>query len=218
MTYLRLWCAAAVVVSLGMLGIPTASAAGKNGVHVYLLRGIFNVSSGLDDLSGKLARLGIANSVHGHSDQADVVADAVRDYRKGKIRSIILIGHSLGAGAVLSAAQDLREAGVPVALLIALDPVMPGTVASNVRRAVNYYVNLTGTSIAADKGFRGELKNVNVSDEPGMNHMSVQSAEAMHTRMIGFVRAAASAPAGLQLGSKSAARVGTSQKVAGRGM
>lgn len=218
MTFLRLWRAAVVAASICVLGVPVASAAGKNGVHVYLLRGIFNVSSGLDDLSGKLARLGIATSVHGHRDQADVVAEATRDYRKGKVRSIILIGHSLGAGAVLSAAQDLREAGVPVALLIALDPVVSGTVASNVRRAVNYYVNLTGTSIAADKGFRGELKNVNVSDEPGMNHMSVQSAETMHKRMIGFVRAAASAPAGPQLGSKTAARVGTSQKVADHGM
>jgi pimeloyl-ACP methyl ester carboxylesterase len=169
-----------------LLGNGSALAAGGGRTHVYLLRGIANVSVGLDALAGKLARLGIAASVHSHGDGASVAAEAIRDYKRGRIRSIILIGHSLGAGAVLSAAKQLNGAGVPVALLIALDPVFSTTVAPNVRRAVNFYVSGSGVAVGAEPGFRGTLRNVDVTG-PGMDHMAVQATDQMHNRMIGLV-------------------------------
>jgi hypothetical protein len=180
-----------LVVALCLLGSGSALGAGGGRAHVYLLRGIANVSVGLDALAGKLARLNIAASVHGHGDGAPVAAAAIRDYKSGRIGSIILIGHSLGAGAVLSAARQLNEAGVPVALLIALDPVSSATVAPNVRRAVNFYVSGSGVPVGAGPGFHGVLKNVDVSGEPGMGHMAVQATDKMHSRMIGYIRAAA---------------------------
>jgi pimeloyl-ACP methyl ester carboxylesterase len=180
-----------LVMALCLLDNGSASAASGGRTHVYLLRGIANVSVGLDALARKLARLGIAASVHGHSDGASVAAEAIRDYKSGRIRSIILIGHSLGAGAVLSAARELDRAGVPVALLIGLDPVSSATVAPNVRKAVNFYVSGSGVSVGAEPGFHGVLKNVDVSSEPGMNHMAVQATDKMHNRMIGYVRAVA---------------------------
>jgi hypothetical protein len=180
-----------LVMALCFLGNGSASAAGGGRTHVYLLRGIANVSVGLDALARKLARLDIAASVHSHGDGASVAAEATRDYKSGRIRSIVLIGHSLGAGAVLSAARTLNEAGVPVALLIALDPVSSATVAPNVRRAVNFYVSGSGVPVGAEPGFHGVLKNVDVSGDPGMSHMAVQATDKMHSRMIGYVRALA---------------------------
>lgn len=177
-----------LVVALCLLGNGSASAAAGGRTHVYLLRGIANVSVGLDALARKLARLGIAASVHAHGDSASVAAEAIRDYKSGRIRSVILIGHSLGAGAVLSAARLLNESGVPVALLIALDPVFSGTVAPNVRRAVNFYVSGSGVPVGREPGFRGVLKNIDVSG-PGMDHMAVQATDKMHSRMIGYIRA-----------------------------
>jgi hypothetical protein len=167
----------------------TSAAAARSATHVYLLRGIFNVSVGLDDLAAKLVKLGIPASVYGHGDADEVAAEAVRDYESGKVRSVILIGHSLGAGAVLALARDLDMAGVPVSLLISLDPVFHDSVTANVRRAINYYVPGTGVAIDRDAGFRGDLKNIDVGDEPGMGHMAVQSAETMHKRMIDSVQA-----------------------------
>ena len=172
-----------LVMALCLFGNGPASAAGGGQTHVYLLRGIANVSVGLDALAQKLARLGIAASVHGHGDGASVAAEAIRDYKSGRVRSIILIGHSLGAGAVLSAARQLNEARVPVALLITLDPVGSDAVAPNVRRAVNFYVSGSGVPI-------GGARNIDVSRDPGMDHMAVQATNKMHSRIIGYVRAA----------------------------
>jgi len=63
---------------------------------VYLFRGVFNVSVGLDALAAKLVRLGVAASVYGYGEYGSVASDVVRDYKSGKVRTIILIGHSFG--------------------------------------------------------------------------------------------------------------------------
>lgn len=177
------------VVAITLVTCPVVRAA-KDGAHVYLLRGIFNVSVGLDDLAAKLEKLGIPASVYGHGEADEVVATATRDYRSGGLSTIVLIGHSLGAGAAMTVAHELDGAGVPVSLLISLDPVFPNTVAANVRRAVNYYVPGTGVEVGREAGFRGDLKNIDVGNEPDMGHMAVQAAESMHKRMIDMVRAA----------------------------
>jgi hypothetical protein len=202
---LRLWCTALLVAASAVAGSDDAWAA-RGGPHVYLLRGIFNVSVGLDELATKLERMGIAASVYGHADEGSVAAEATRGYKNGRVRSIILIGHSLGAGAVLQVARDLNEANIPVTLLIALDPVSANTVPANVRRAINYYVPVSGVAVGREPGFRGELKNIDVGGEPGMGHMSVQSAESMHKRMINYVRAAAGGAAVVKSKTRAAER------------
>src|SRR5258708_33275352 len=104
------------------LAVFANSAASAAGPHAYLMRGIFNVSVGLDALAGKLSRRGIAASVYGNDDDAAVAAEAIQAYRSGQVRSIALIGHSLGAGALVSVAPRLNAAAVPAARLVSLDP------------------------------------------------------------------------------------------------
>lgn len=158
--------------------------------HVYLVRGIFDVSVGLDALALELRRLGVASSVYSHTQSGAVAADAISDYRSGRARRIVLIGHSMGGGAVLSVADELNDAGVPVSLLIALDPTAPGPVTANVRRAVDFYIAGSGAVLAAAPGFHGRLENIDVGGIPGMDHMAVQSMPVMHGRMIGLVESA----------------------------
>lgn len=158
----------------------SAQAARGGGTHVYLLRGIFNVSVGLDALAQKLARRGIPASVYGHGDSGVVAAQAIADYRSGRVRSIVLVGHSLGAGGAVMTANALAEAGVPVSLLISLDPVSPMTVPGNVRRAVNYYTR-SGTAIG------GAVRNVDMAGVAGVDHMSIQSLELMHQRILSAI-------------------------------
>jgi hypothetical protein len=184
----RLSCC--LVVLLCWFAHGPAAAAGRGGTHVYLLRGIFNVSVGLDALAGKLARLGVATSVYGHGEWRSVASEAIRDYKGGRVRSIILIGHSLGGGAVLDVAEQLKNAGVPVALLISLDTGSSGPVASNVRRAVNFYISGSGVPVRPGPGFRGSLQNIDLQGVRGMDHMAIQSMPSMHSRMIGYVSGA----------------------------
>jgi hypothetical protein len=175
------------------LAVLASGAAAAAGTHAYLMRGIFNVSVGLDALGGKLARRGIAASVYGNGDDAAVAAAAIQAYRSGQARSIVLIGHSLGAGAVVSVARQLDAAGVPVALLVSLDPVSGGAVPPNVRRAVNYYISGSGVEVGADAGFRGSLQNQDLSGVPAMDHMAIQATDSMHNRIIGLVAGSAGA-------------------------
>jgi hypothetical protein len=165
-------------------------AAAAGATHVYLLRGIFNVSVGLDALAAQLNRRGIATTVAGHGESGAVAAEAIRDYRSGKVRTIILIGHSLGGGAVFSVADALDAAHIPVALVISLESGSSGPVPPNVRREVNFYIAGSGVPVAAAAGFRGSLQNVDVSRIPGMSHMAIQSMPSMQQRMIGLVSAA----------------------------
>ena len=167
-----------------------AAAAPHGRTHAYLVRGIFNVSVGLDALAGKLARMGIAASVYGHGEAGAVASEVIRDYRSGRVRSVILIGHSLGGGAVLDIAEQLRNAGVPVALLISLESSSSGPVASNVRRAVNFYISGSGVPVRPAAGFHGSLRNIDVGRIRGLDHMTIQSMPAMHSRMMGYVSGA----------------------------
>jgi pimeloyl-ACP methyl ester carboxylesterase len=179
-----------LVVLLCVLAHAPASAAARGGTHVYLLRGIFNVSVGLDALAGELARMGVAASVYGHGESGSVAAAAIRDYKSGRVHSIILVGHSLGGGAVLDVAERLRDAGVPVALLISLESGSSGPVASNVRRAVNFYISGSGVPVSPGPGFHGSLQNIDVGRIAGMDHMTIQSMPSMHRRMLAYVSSA----------------------------
>src|SRR6202023_122089 len=119
-------CALAV-----LLGVAWTDAA-HAGAHVYLLRGIFNVSVGLDALAGKLARQGVAATVYGHDESSTVATLAAQQYQGGTARPIILIAHSLGAAAAVTIARQLNGSGIPVALLVLLDPVSGEAVPPNV--------------------------------------------------------------------------------------
>jgi pimeloyl-ACP methyl ester carboxylesterase len=162
-------------------------ASGGGGTHVYLLRGIFDVSVGLDALAAKLNARGIPASVYSHGDSYAIAEEAAAAYRAGRVRSIILVGHSLGAGGAVMTADKLNSAGVPVSLLISLDPVASVAVPGNVRRALNFYVSRSGRELAAAPGFRGALQNVDVDDVPGIDHMSIQSMESMHRRVLSAI-------------------------------
>jgi hypothetical protein len=184
---LRRLAACFLLALLCLLANRVASAAGSE-THAYLMRGILNVSVGLDVLASKLARRGIAASVYGPLEGPSAANQAINDCRSGKARSIVLIGHSLGAGSAVSAASQLAEAGVPVALLVLLDPKGSFWVPRNVSRAVNFYIPQSGAAVVAGSGFRGSLTNINVGGVPGMNHMTIQSLDSMHQRITGYVR------------------------------
>ena len=50
----------------------------------------------------------------------------------------MIVGHSLGGSAAADMAAELGRAGIPVQLVVTLDPVGGSQVPSNVRRSVNF--------------------------------------------------------------------------------
>ena len=183
-------CGVATLLGPGASEAAT-KARSRGRAHVYLLRGFMNLSRGLDVLAEKLRRRGIHATVHGHGEAGALAEEAARNYKSGREGRIILIGHSMGGTAVLAMAEQLGRAGVPVALVVPIDPTSTIPVSSNVRRVVNLYIS-NGMGTAVDRGtkFHGQLQNVDFKDRPDMGHLAIQKSDKVHQQVIGYVLAA----------------------------
>jgi hypothetical protein len=155
--------------------------------HVYLLRGLMNIFSlGMDDLAAKIQAKGISASVHNHSEWQGIAdAIAVR-YKAREHGPVVLVGHSLGADAVMYMAEYLGKKGVPVALVVPFDGTGSFAAASNIGQVYN----LTQRDYAYMRkgaGFRGQLHNVDVSGQ-GYGHIDIDKSARLHAQVIGRIQ------------------------------
>jgi hypothetical protein len=144
--------------------------------HVYLMRGLLNIFSlGMDQLAAEIAHNGVDASVYNHSVADSVVGAIVQKYRAGDHGPYILVGHSLGANAVMMMAQELNAQGVPVALVVPFDGTGSYAAPSN----VSCVINLTQRQYAymqAGAGFHGKLSNVDVSSDTTIDHITIDKS------------------------------------------
>lgn len=162
--------------------------------HVYLLRGLFNVFSlGMDTLGQELNKRGVETSADNYADWQSLAERAAARYKAGSENPIILIGHSLGADAVMDMAAYLGRRDVPVALVIPFDGTKTLIAPGNVGRVVN----LTQRSYAyvrPGQGFHGSLANVDVSFDKNIDHINIDKAARTHARAISEVLAVVGHP------------------------
>src|SRR4029077_10584425 len=154
--------------------------ASANGAHVYLLRGVLNVFSlGLDDIAAKLEAQGIPVTITNYLGWSALAEEAAADYRSGKVRTIILVGHSSGATVLPDMVERLTRLGAPVKLAIGLDSVFQTTLTGKVGRYINLYIgNGAGTRVARGKNLQVELSNVDVENTPGgFGHITIDKNE-----------------------------------------
>lgn len=107
------------------------------GAHLYVLLGWMNMSPGLSEFGSRIGHRGIPTTVRNHNDWPALAQEAIAQYKSGRLRSIMIVGHSLGGSAAMAMAAELGQAGVPVQLVATLDPVGGMEKSSNVRRSVN---------------------------------------------------------------------------------
>ncbi|MGJ5181601.1 hypothetical protein ACQR16_32205 [Bradyrhizobium oligotrophicum] len=167
-----------------------ASAAGTT--HVYLLRGVLNIFSlGLDDIAAKLDSQGIPNTVANFVSWSSLADEAAAAYRAGRVKTIILVGHSSGATALPDMINKLGQLGVPVKLAIGLDSVFKTKlVGGNAERYINFYIaSGAGEPVRRADGFRGKLENVDVQSVPGVGHVTIEKNQVMQQKVIGAIDA-----------------------------
>ncbi len=181
---------------------PATAGAETGRPYVYLLRGLLNVFSlGMDDLAAKLQRRGIVAGVYEYGQWESLCQDAAARWHSSRTQ-IIIVGHSLGADTVIYMANRLGQMGIPVALVVAFDPVHPvpltgGTTA----RFVNLYQSNNGWGAAVPRGagFHGELSNVDLRSRSDISHTSIDKSARLHEivigRILGIGRPAAPKPA-----------------------
>lgn len=110
----------------------------RGGTHLYVFLGLGNNSPGLTEFGYRMQQYGIPTTIANHGDEASLARDAIDGYRSGQVSSIKIVGHSLGGDAAIDMANDLAAAGVPVQLVVTLDPVSHPGVPFNVRHFANF--------------------------------------------------------------------------------
>ena len=190
-----------LAVTLLLLMLPIGASAnaavpasgGAAGTHVYLLRGVFNIFSlGLDDIAAKLQAQGIPVTVVNYLGWSSLADEAAADYRNGKVRTIILVGHSSGATVLPDMVARLDQLGAPVKLAIGLDSVFRTSLQGHVGRYINFYIgNGNGEPVARTRQLQGSLENVNVQNVPGVGHITIDKNEIIQRKVISAIDAVA---------------------------
>src|SRR5258705_13260140 len=106
----------------------------QGGSHLYVLLGLGNNSPGLSEFGSRIAQRGIPTTIRNYGDWPALAQEAIQQYQSGRLRSIMIVGHSLGGSAAADIAPALGRAGVPVPLGVTLDPVGGSQGASHGRR------------------------------------------------------------------------------------
>jgi hypothetical protein len=195
----RLIALKAALVAIMLVGLPLAASAAPAPAHVYLMRGLLNIFSlGMDQIANRLEQQGISASVHNHILWASVADDAAAAYKSGRIKTVILVGHSSGATCLPDMVARLSAQGVPVKLAIGLDSVFHTSLTGKVGRYVNFYIaNGAGTRVEKTRNFSGTLDNVDVERVPGVSHVSIDKNEIIQQKVIAEIDAAvAGGPSG----------------------
>ena len=158
--------------------------------HVYLLRGLMNIFSlGMDDLASKLNARGVYSTVHNHAEWQSLSDEIAAKYKKGNRSPVILIGHSLGADAVMFMGEYLDKQGVPVALIVPFDGTASYAATKNVARVFNL-TQRTYARMTRGPGFHGELINMDVTG-PSIDHVNIDKSARLHSLVIARVLALA---------------------------
>ncbi len=195
---------AAIALLSVAIGVAFGSGAeaAQSRAHVYLFRGLADVfSTGMDTLTDELNRHGVYATSHSHTEWRALADNAAAAYKAGKEGPIILIGHSLGADAVMEMADYLGDKGVPVALVIPFDGTQSFSASGNVSRVVNF-TQRDYAYMRKGVGFRGTLANVDVSSDPDIGHLNIDKSPRLHARAINEVLAVAAGHMGPPVAGK----------------
>ena len=177
----------AVLTAAMMLGLGSAPSMAAPRAHVYLLRGLLNIFSlGMDTLAAELNKRGVYATVDNHADWQSLADQAAANYKAGREGPIILIGHSLGADAVMEMASYLGHKGVPVALVVPFDGTSSYAASANVARVLNLSQHYW---MERGPGFHGSLINVDLRSDPNIDHLNIDKSPRLHARVIAEVLA-----------------------------
>ena len=173
-----------------------ATAAPRTGkaarAQIYMLRGGFGdlFSSGINDMAEDLRSQGIPAHAMSWTNENAVLSSIEKAYAGNGRGPIILVGHSLGAGASIRIARSLSADGIPVDLVIVMDALGSPRVPKGVRSFVSYKASGDKDNPGNFKGspeFNGRIVNVDIRNLPELEsagHWSMVQQEALQERVM----------------------------------
>lgn len=158
--------------------------------EVILLRGGFGVfSNGLDRIARSLGKRGVSARVYSHTQVGLVAQTIISNQKKYGRKPIILVGHSWGADSVIRVANILKNARLRVKYVATFAATKSAAAPSNIQRLSNYYFSKDGWGkpIRPGPGFRGRLKNIDLSKNPSINHFNIDENPKLQRQIINNV-------------------------------
>jgi pimeloyl-ACP methyl ester carboxylesterase len=185
-------CLPVVLLVLGIWSTTSAAMSPNRHRKVFLLRGLTNVlSPGIDQLADELRKRNMDATIANHAFSDSLAAEAIADCKSGRVSSIVLVGHSLGASAAVSMAEQMRQAGVRVALIVTLDPVVKTVVPNNVHLLKNFFLSSgVGTKVERGGNYHGMLQNVDLGHNADLGHVSLTTAPSIQKQIMQDILAA----------------------------
>jgi len=181
------------ICSIVMIATSVSFVSSAKAEEVYMIRGFLNVfSDGMNQMTSQLKRRGIRAKAMSagswESQTSDIIA---RAKRKQVSFPIIVAGHSLGGVDAVRFANKLGRAGVPVALVIGLDPGFPQPTAftKGAKQVVNYVLP-GGKRYRKGLGFKGTIRHINVA-KYGTDHVGIDKNRQIQSLVISRIRKAA---------------------------
>lgn len=181
---------ALAVAVTGLQVNPTLAATrGRRGgrPQVYLLRGLANIfSTGLDEIGRKLRAAGVDAHVEGYSAWRSALNTIVADRQKFGPSPVVLVGHSLGANAIIMLAQALEKRGIRVDYMASFAATSPKPLPPNIKRVVNFYFSSHswGEALTKSPGFRGKLENRDLSRDRQVNHFNIEKQARLQDEVV----------------------------------
>ena len=176
--------AASVLLTTFIVSAPAASE------EVYMIRGFLNVfSDGMNQMTRQLNARGIRARAISNGDWRNAATDIIRRAKRKKVSyPIVIVGHSLGGVEAPRFANTLGAAGVPVALVIGLDPGFsdPPPFRKGARRVVNYKIP-SGKHYRRGAGFKGKITTIDVS-KFGADHVGIDKNPRVQRLVISRIR------------------------------
>lgn len=167
--------------------MPKQAFAAKKRGEVYLLRGFGDIfSTGIDEMGAELQQAGVDANVKSHVAWRMVANTIIADRQKYGVQPVILIGHSLGANAIISIAEVLEKKGIKVDYMATFAATAPDPLPGNIRRVVNFYFSSHGWGLPLVPGprFKGKLNNRDFAGMKDIGHFNIEKQRPLQAEVV----------------------------------
>ena len=190
----RLTAFAAAFAVMATAFMPAAPAQAE---EVYLIRGFMNVfSRGMDQMAAQLRARGVNARSYSNGEWSRLAQDIISRHRQGRVsHPIIIAGHSVGGQEAPQMANTLANAGVPVALVVGVDPgfAAPPPFTAGSPRVVNFWIrgSARGNPYRSSGSFRGRIQNIDIRSFSDADHVGIDKDPRVQSRIVGLIMATA---------------------------
>lgn len=168
-------------------------------VYVFRAMGGKFITPEMDKLAARIEAQGFAVSVFNYTGWVRPAKEAIKRYRgEGAKTPIIAIGHSAGGDSAIRFALWLNKAGVPVDLVITLDPTrIANRVPANVERFINIYNSshaLGGGDPSPAPDFRGSFASIDLRNYSDIWHLYMPRMAGLQDQILNKIIEVAAQP------------------------